>query len=180
MGDTERPWVGSWGGRFEGERGRLTDVADTDLDTSGDPDPRMSSVYRWRVAFQADFQARLDWCVHPFAGANHPPLVRIEGEPMRTVQLGGALTLDATGSTDPDGDELAFEWRLYPAPFGLSPVARIEGQDTSRARVVIAPESAGKTVSILLSVTDRGRPRLTRYGRVLVSVPAAGASAPQH
>ncbi len=44
LSDPERPWLGSWGGRFEGQGKRLTDVPDADLDTSGDPDPRMSSV----------------------------------------------------------------------------------------------------------------------------------------
>ena len=42
----DRPRLGSWGGRFDGEWKRLTDVAETDLDTSGDLDPRMSSVYK--------------------------------------------------------------------------------------------------------------------------------------
>ena len=79
LGDPEDPWLGSWGGRFEGEGNRLADVADPDLDTSGDPDPRMSSVYRWRPAFQADFRARLDWCIRPYEQANHPPVVRIAG-----------------------------------------------------------------------------------------------------
>ena len=88
LGDLERPWLGSWGGRFEGEGKRLTDVPDTDLDTSGDPDPRMSSVYRWRPAFQADFAARLDWCVKPFKEANHPPVVRISGQSTRQVKPG--------------------------------------------------------------------------------------------
>ena len=55
------------------------DVTDDDRDTAGDPDPRMVAVYRWRPAFQADFQARLDWCVKPYSEANHPPVVRIRG-----------------------------------------------------------------------------------------------------
>ncbi len=72
LSDPGRPWLGSWGGRFEGEDRRLADVPDADLETSGDPDPRMSSVYRWRPAFQADFQARLDWCVEPYRGGQPP------------------------------------------------------------------------------------------------------------
>jgi hypothetical protein len=176
LGDVEHPWLGSWGGRFEGEAKRLTDVADTDLDTSGDPDPRMSSVYRWRPAFQADFQARLDWCIRPFAGANHPPVARIAGERVRVVHPGAGVVLDATGSTDPDGDGLTFEWGLYPPLLAGSPGVKIEGRDTSRARAVLAPELAGRTIPILLAVTDRGRPRLTRYGRVLIRVPTTGES----
>ncbi len=170
LSDSERPWLGSWGGRFEGEARLLTEVADTDLDTSGDPDPWMSSVYRWRPAFQADFAARLDWCVRPFAGANHPPVVRIRGEGVRVVEPGAAVVLDATGSIDPDGDGLAFSWGLYPALPGVATGINIEGRDTSQARVVIPQEWAGKTIPILLTVTDRGHPKLTRYGRVLITV----------
>ena len=35
LGDVDHPRLGSWGGRFEGEGERLTDVADTDLETIG-------------------------------------------------------------------------------------------------------------------------------------------------
>jgi hypothetical protein len=176
LGDVEHPWLGSWGGRFGGAGMRPADLPDTDLDTSGDPDPRMSSVYRWRPAFQADFQARLEWCIRPFAGANHAPVVRIAGERVRVVPPGAGVVLDATASTDPDGDGLAFEWGVYPALPAGSPGVKIEGRDTSRPRVVIGPESAGQTIPLLLAVTDRGRPKLTRYGRVLIKVPTTGES----
>src|SRR4051812_49012650 len=110
LGDVGHPGLGSWGGRFEGESNRLTDVPDTDLDTSKDPDPRMSSVYRWRPAFQADFAARLDWCVKPYAEANHPPVVRIAGDRKREVKAGDVVIIDAGGTSDPDGEGLDFAW----------------------------------------------------------------------
>ena len=130
LGDVEHPRLGSWGGRFEGEGGRLTDVPDTDLDTSNDPDPRMSSVYRWRPAFQADFAARLDWCVKPYAEANHPPVVRIAGDRERKVKAGDVVSLDAGGTTDPDGDGLDFSWSVYPAAPDVARKVVIEGRDT--------------------------------------------------
>ena len=68
----------------------------------------MSSVYRWRPAFQADFAARLDWCVKPYAEANHPPVVRIKGSSSPPVKPGESITLDASITTDPDGSGLAF------------------------------------------------------------------------
>ena len=95
LSDPDHPWLGSWGGRFRGEGHQLTDIPDTDIDTKGDPDPRMSSVYRWRPAFQADFAARLDWCVKPFEEANHPPVVRIKGPSSRQVKPGESIILDA-------------------------------------------------------------------------------------
>ena len=139
----ERPRLGSWGGRFEGEGDRLTDVPDTDLDTSGDPDPRMSSVYRWRPAFQADFQARLDWCIKPYAEANHPPDVRIAGDRERKVEPGEAVALDAGGTTDPDGDGLDFSWSVYPATPDVSRKVVIEGRDTRNATGRHRPGAGG-------------------------------------
>ena len=173
LGDLAHPRLGSWGGRFEGEGNHLSDVPDTDLDTTGDPDPRMSSVYRWRPAFQADFQARLDWCIRPFAGANHPPVVRIGGDRERKVEPGRAVALDAVGTTDPDGDVLDFSWTVYPATPDVSREVIIEGRDTRNPRVILDSGLAGRSIPILLSVTDRGQPRLTRYGRVILKVEAA-------
>ena len=170
LADGEHPGLGSWGGRFEGEAGRLTDVADTDLDTSGDPDPRMSSVYRWRPAFQADFAARLDWCVRPHADANHPPIVRIAGDRVRKAEAGGVVALDAGGTTDPDGDGLDFAWGVYPVAPDVAGRVIIEGRDTPRARVKVPAMLVGSSIPILLAVSDRGHPRLTRYGRVLVRI----------
>jgi hypothetical protein len=46
----------------------------------------------------------------------------------------------------------------------------IEGRDASRARVAIGRDLAGATVPIVLSVTDRGQPKLTRYARVPIRV----------
>ena len=170
LSDPSRPRLGSWGGRFEGDGRHLTDVPDRDLDTANDPDPRMSSVYRWRPAFQADFQARLDWCTRPYAEANHPPVVRIQGDRHRGARPGDELTLDASGSTDPDGDAMTCTWGLYPVEPDIADAVVIEGRNSSTARIRLGPGLSGRTIPILLSVSDSGNPSLTRYGRVLIAV----------
>lgn len=169
LGDPEQPWLGSWGGRFEGEANRLNDVPDGDLDTAGDPDPRMSSVYRWRPAFQADFQARLDWCVQPFDQANHPPVVRVAGDRERAVAPGEVITLDAGASSDPDGDELTFAWSIYPERGEDAGIA-IDDHASRVARLTVPPGAPEGVIPVLLTVTDNGEPTLTRYGRVLLRV----------
>lgn len=174
--DLEHPSLGSWGGRFAGKARRLTDIPDTDLDTSHDPDPRMSSVYRWRPAFQADFAARLDWCVRLPGEANHPPTVRISGARELTVQAGVTVGLDARDTTDPDGHGLDFAWRVYPIVPDVAGQTVIKGEASPRASVTVPPNLAGQTIPVLLTVTDRGQPRLTRYGRVLIKVEAAGSN----
>ena len=172
LSDPVHPWFGSWGGRFRGEGNQLTDIPDHDIGTAGDPDPRMSSVYRWRPAFQADFAARLDWCVKPFEKANHPPVVRISNQSTLPVKPGEVVTLNASGTTDPDGNELTFEWSIYPHDPEIATRVMIQGGKTAMPRVEVGPIPAGKTIPILLTVRDSGTPNLTRYGRVFLSVEA--------
>ena len=148
-------------------------MPDTDLDTSKGPDPRMSSVHRWRPAFQADFAARLDWCVRPFTEANHPPVVRIAGDREWTIKASDVVSLDAAGTTDPDGEGLDFAWGIHPVDPDLTGKVGIEGKTSPQARVVVPPGMAGEAIPILLTVTDRGEPKLTRHGRALIRVGAA-------
>jgi hypothetical protein len=170
--DPDRPWLGSWGGRFRGEGHQLTDIPDPDIDTRADPDPRMSSVYRWRPAFQNDFAARLDWCVKPCKEANHPPAVRVSGEPIRQAKPGASINLDGRGTSDPDGDALRFEWSIYPHDSEVAKGVVMRGADTPTPRIEVS-HLTGKTVPVLLMVRDSGTPSLTRYGRVLLQVEAS-------
>jgi hypothetical protein len=170
LSDPGQPSLGSWGGRFQGRGHHLSDIPDLDLDTKADPDPRMSSVYRWREAFQADFAARLDWCVKPYGEANHPPVVRIKGPLSRSVKAGESIVLDAAGSTDPDGNGLSFQWSIYPPEPEIEKLVNFQDGETATPRVEIAAVPLGKTIPILLTVKDDGTPRLTRYGRITLRV----------
>lgn len=172
LSDPGRPELGSWGGRFrDAGGGRLEDIPDRDLDAAEDPDPRMSSVYRWRPDFQADFRARLDWCSKPRGEANHPPCARIAGDRERAAAPGDVIELDAGASTDPDGDPLSYSWSIYPAlEGGDAPPVAIEGAGKPRARIKIAPAHRGRTIPVLLTARDGGRPPLARYARVLIRV----------
>lgn len=169
LGDPDEPARGGWGGRFEGSGRRFVDARDDLPGIADDPDPRMAAVYRWRPAFQADFQARLDWCVKPFAGANHPPVVRIEGEMRRAAHSGETITLDAGASSDPEGDRLRFAWSVYPEMEGAGPPLW-EGRNSPVVRVTVPCVDRPRLLPLLLTVRDDGSPPLTRYGRVFVTV----------
>jgi hypothetical protein len=172
LSDPVYPWLGSWGGRFQGDAHHLTDIPDIDLDTKADPDPRMSSVYRWREAFQADFAARLDWCVKPFEAANHPPVVQIKGQPSRQIQPCETISQDASATTDPDGNGLVFRWSIYPPEPEIEKFVKILGGDTATPRIEIGAIPFGKTIPMLLTVKDDGSPKLSHYARVLIRVGA--------
>lgn len=177
MNDPEQPTWGSWGGRYglnpeaAGKPYYWANQADT---WEGATD-RDNVLKRWAVDLQNDFRARLDWCVRPPSEANHPPRPALRGSAMRTVQAGRDVTLDARGSTDPDGQSLRFRWAFYPeAGSYRGPLPEIRNAETARASFTAPKVDAEQTLHVLLHVTDAGEPALTRYRRVVVRVQPFG------
>lgn len=166
LSDTPQPTWGNWGGRFVGSGMRYTDAEDR---LGAEAGPRVT-VNRWRAAYQADFAARLDWCVKPFGEANHAPMAAIRGDWRRAVRPGERVTLDASDSSDPDGDALTFQWYYYAEPSNYTGALAIDGQGRAQASFVAPPVAAPVTLHIILTVTDRGEPPLSSYQRVVVKV----------
>ncbi len=130
------PTYGGWGGRyvwrqFSGEPhpfwtqgGDSYPGRDSSRDTVSGVDGRphtsdQATIWRWRTAFQHDFAARMDWTVNDVRHANHNPQVVVNGETGKSpivirTDVGKPVTLDASRTTDPDGNRLRFDWFLYP------------------------------------------------------------------
>jgi hypothetical protein len=130
-----------------------------------------TTVWRWRDEFQNDFAARMDWTTRPRAGANHPPVPVLAHPDRLTVKSGVSFHLDAGGSTDPDGDSLGFWWFHYPEAGSWRGRLTVHGADNSTRVHFAAPKvDRPETVHVILRVTDKGSPALTRYRRVIVTV----------
>jgi hypothetical protein len=159
-------WI-SWGGRSRRDSTGtyFVDAIDSIENYQADPHPALASVYRWRPAFQADFAARLAWCTKSFEEANHPP------QPdLRVSKTKDGWILDASGSADPDSDGLSFLW-FQDKPASTYKEDLTGKNNTGKALAVPAIRSKSKqTVHIILAVTDSGRPALTRYKRVVLSL----------
>lgn len=166
LGDPERPTWGSWGGRFRGPGPQYF----TDEDTVGGQTSKRATVYRWRDAYQASFQARMDWCVKSRREANHEPVAVLDGPAERTASSGRRVELSAAGSRDPDGDALSYQWAFYPEPGTWRGPPAIENSDAPRASFVAPRVDAPQTLHIVLTVTDHGTPPLRSYRRVVVTV----------
>ena len=128
LGDPEHPNYGSWGGRYElyiprtqkwfyqpETRPIWTDAVDEVL--SGVDNQSHTSnhatIWRWREAYQHDFAARMDWTLMDFDQANHPPVVSLGHPNEFSVKAGETVQLSAAGSTDPDMDDLSYNWIYY-------------------------------------------------------------------
>jgi hypothetical protein len=85
-----------------------------------------------------------------------------------TARPGGAVRLDAAGSTDPDGNRLSFRWYVYPEAGTYSAPLSVENATAREAVLRLPADAAGKSVHVILEVTDDGSPPLTGYRRVVV------------
>jgi hypothetical protein len=140
------------------------------MDTMSFVDNKVT-LWRWRDDFQNDFAARMDWCTKTYPEANHPPVPAISHPGQITVQSGEGFGLDASGTSDPDGDNLSYLWFHYPEAGSYKKLIKINSAENARGVYVIAPEvDKRETAHFILKVTDKGEPRLSRYKRVLVNI----------
>jgi hypothetical protein len=156
--DTVRPWQARAYGRAHGY---------ADVEISG----YRTTIWRWRRDIQNDFAARMDWTVMPPEAANHPPEVHLPHADRLAVRSGDSITLSATGTTDPDGDSLSYQWFHYPEAGDCRAAINLWGADNLYSRGFTAPTvDADCQAHFILRVTDRGEPPLSRYRRVVVNV----------
>ncbi len=191
LSDAEHPNWGGWGGRYELYQPRTekwflepetreiwTNVTDEVLGHDGMwHDTNHATIWRWREHFQNDFEARMDWTIRDYDEANHPPVAKVNHDQYLTVKAGDRVDLDATGSSDPDGDNLSYKWIYYgePGTLALSTARTADPltiNDDEMARAWFTAPNAARlgTMHIILMVTDHGTPALTRYQRVIVNV----------
>jgi hypothetical protein len=161
----EHPGFGGWGGRFKPVNGFERVHVDAE-----DEEGRKFQLRRWVDAVNRDFQARMDWCVAGnFADANHAPVARVAGGLTRRAKPGETIRLDASASTDPDGNTLAFKWWHYSEAGTAETKVSLANADTATASVVV-PNEPGRQLHLILEVMDDGSPSLVHYQRVIITV----------
>jgi hypothetical protein len=173
----EHPEWGGWGGRYEKKGGFYTDTTDTVMGADGKTyTTGQATVWRWREAYQNDFAARMDWCVKPHAEANHPPVAKLGHGEVLEARAGEVVRLKATGSTDPDGDRLSYEWMNYPEAGTYRDRLEITDSGKEEARLTAPRVEGPQEAHVILKVRDDGSPPLTRYRRVRITFKPPGGA----
>jgi hypothetical protein len=184
LNDPQNPNYGGWGGRYEYYTPRdqkffhmpeIRPFWTNAVDMVHAEDGKIyineqATIWRWRDAFQNDFAARMDWTIKDYKSANHPPIAKLSHANQLTVRSGAICQLSARGSSDPDGNDLIYQWMHYPEPGTYLGNIQIESADAQAASFKAPVVQKEQTAHIILQVTDNGEPALTRYQRVIVKI----------
>ncbi len=127
------------------------------------------TVWRWRNDFQNDFAARMAWTTGTYERTNHPPVVTLNQPSELTVQGGKYFGLSATAS-DPDGDSLTYYWFQYPEAGTFNSLIDLGAPDMNGIYAAAPKVDKPETLHIIVRVTDKGTPRLSRYQRTILTV----------
>ena len=139
------------------------------LDTTQYNDNK-ASLWRWREDFQNDFAARMDWCIADLKNANHPPVPVLKQGDEITVKSGQGFGLDASDTYDPDSDSFSYLWFDYPEAGTYKKPLQISPENYNNIWLTAPDVEKKETLHIILKITDKGSPRLSRYKRIIVTI----------
>lgn len=161
LNDPDDPSQVSWGGTFKGDANNLW----TGAGSCG------SNFGKYYPAAFNNFAARMDWAKE--GAGNRNPIVSLDGDTgvnvlKKTPKAGTPVTLDASKTTDPDGNTLKFNWWVQSDVVGAySGKVNIANATTNTVSVEIPADSAGKKIHVICEVTDDGSPSLSAYRRIV-------------
>ncbi len=186
LGWTESPSFGGWGGRYQfyqpyGETHPIWTSNKYSRDTFEYEEGKThtsngATIWRWRDHFQYDFAARMDWCVaDDYSKANHNPIAVVNGDTGKRVVYIRAngrkhIHLSAKGSYDPDGNDIAVKWWIYPEAGNVMHASlTATSGETVDVDLSQAIQEKG-CLHVILQINDKGTPNLYAYRRVVIMV----------
>ena len=179
LNDPEDPHQAGWAGYHE--RGLCADSLTTAWTSWQEPLRSISVGYKQRFYPDElnDFCARMQWAAE--GKGNHNPRVAVrvlDGSPVKnissiaplriTAKAGDTIRLDASKSSDPDGDALTFHWWQQPE-IGRT-TATIDDASTAIATVRIPTDAATDTIHLICEVHDNSPFHLVAYRRIIVNI----------
>ena len=179
LNDPEDPHQAGWAGYHE--HGLCADSLTTAWTSWQEPLRSISVGYKQRFYPDElnDFCARMQWAEEGKGNRNPQVAVRVLNgpaveksssvAPLRIMaKAGDTIRLDASKSSDPDGDSLTFLWWQQPE-IGKTEVT-IDQPNQPIATIHIPVDAAADTIHIVCEVHDDGPFRLVSYRRIIIVV----------
>ena len=169
LNSPEDPTQAGWAGYHE--RGICPDSLTTAWNSWQEPIRSISVGYKQRFYPDelSDFMARMQWAAE--GRGNRNPQVIVNGQRGLSpivihAKAGKVVRLNASRSTDPDGDALSFKWWQQPE-IGDAQLS-IDGADTNKVSIRIPDDAQGKVFHVICEVHDNGPFHLVAYRRVII------------
>lgn len=179
---------GGWGGRFSTTK--VSGICGMDFivrsgkdETQYDPyymngssEEGIEAIKKWQNHIWNDFAARMLWATtDDYSAVNHHPIAIVGKDNSlkciyKKAKVGETLVFDASNSKDPDDNQLNYKWSVYEEPSTYKGEITIEDADAAKCKVVIPSDASGKTIHVVLELTDNGTPALTAYRRIVIAI----------
>ena len=171
LNDPEDPTQAGWAGYHE--RGICPDSLTTAWTSWQEPLRSISVGYKQRFypTELNDFMARMQWADE--GKGNRNPIVVVNGHKgpsplVMRAKAGKAIRLNASKSTDPDGNDIRFLWWQQPE-IGTAKLA-ISDAEKSIVSFRIPDDAAGQSLHVVCEVSDQGPFNLTSYQRIIINI----------
>ncbi len=167
LNDPLDPTHGSWGSMFKPMGSSFSENYYSTCDAD------QNELVRWVPAASNSFKNRLLWSVKEPGEVNREPVAVVNGDPSNKIirlkeSPGETITLDASGSFDPDGDEISFHWFRYETADSYTGEFEISDHEDAVQKMVVPQDMNDSNIHIVLEVKDHGDPQLVVYRRVII------------